>query len=245
MSNEIKVWPSEYELRQFIDMAIRWKIEVIYTSRTEDRPFSMFTHYVNNARYNYELFSSQLNDKLTQNENWRAVGIDLKSRFLIGIERYIKWYGENKSEFEKFQPYCPYTIMLSTIESTKDEILKYFPEFGETPPPVVEENTPNKPTAELLSDLITHESSVDISEKIKVKYKGIKGKRLKLLLMAFQDLGLIQKEQIGKRFHACCKKEFNWNIASYPAMNDYNYNKHTDSVEFDEMKDFIQALIKQ
>lgn len=107
----------------------------------------------------------------------------------------------------------------------------------ETPPPVVQE--------ERLIDLITHSKSVEIVAGIKTQYKNIRGKRLKLLLSTLQDLGLIPRERIAKKFHDCCKKEFDWDIAKYQAMNDYNYNEHTDSVEFDEMKGFIQALIKQ
>ena len=45
---EIEVWYSEYELGQFIDMALRWSIEGIYKDRTEVRPFSVFTNKVEN-----------------------------------------------------------------------------------------------------------------------------------------------------------------------------------------------------
>lgn len=140
-------------------------------------------------------------------------------------------------------------LIKSSITEAFEKALK---ENGLYEPPLVVEDEnktslvtdERKPAAELLSDLITHESSVHISEKIKVKYKGIRGKRLKLLLMAFQDLGLIQKEQIGQRFHTCCENEFNWNVASYNAMNGYNYNESTDSVELTKMTEFLTLIIK-
>lgn len=97
---------------------------------------------------------------------------------------------------------------------------------------------------ETLSDLITNENSVNIVKDITVKYKNIKGKRLKILLLAFQDLDLIPKERYNKKFHNCCKSEFNWNIASYNAMNDYEYNKEIDSELLDKMKEYIKPLIK-
>ena len=131
MEKEINVWYSEYEIRQFVDTATRSSIDVIYQNRTKQMPFGIFTNYVENARSNFELFSTELNEKLIKNENWKAIGIDLNSKFLIGINQYIKWHEENKSSLEKFNPYCPYTLMLNVIESTKAEILKYFPELDE------------------------------------------------------------------------------------------------------------------
>ena len=132
MEKEINAWYSEYEIRQFIDIATRSSIDVIYQNRTKQMPFGIFTNYVENARSNFELFSTELNEKLIKNENWKAIGIDLNSKFLIGINQYIKWHEINKSSLEKFKPYCPYTLMLNVIESTKAEILKYFPELDES-----------------------------------------------------------------------------------------------------------------
>ncbi|UJH91694.1 hypothetical protein LZ575_03125 [Antarcticibacterium sp. 1MA-6-2] len=103
----------------------------------------------------------------------------------------------------------------------------------------------NKPVqSEKLSDLITHKKSSEIVEKIKIQYRNIKGKRLKLLLRAFQYLELLPKERIAKRFHDCCKNEFDWKIASYNAMNGYNYNDITDKAEFDSMKVYLETLVK-
>jgi len=127
MKNEIEVWSSEYELRQFIDTARRWPIKGVYEDRTEKRPFSIFTEDLKNARENFELFSNQLNKKLTDNKNWKAIGIDLEHRFLQMLNQYINWYADNKKETEIFGSYNPYELMLSIIESTKKEILKYFP----------------------------------------------------------------------------------------------------------------------
>lgn len=95
---------------------------------------------------------------------------------------------------------------------------------------------------EVLSDLITHKNSVKIVECIKIQYKNIKGKQLKLLLLAFQGLGLLPKERIAKKFHDCCKDEFNWNIASYNAMNGYSFNNVTDNDVLTEMKQYIETI---
>jgi hypothetical protein len=95
---------------------------------------------------------------------------------------------------------------------------------------------------ETLSDLITIKNSIEISERIKVQYKNIKGKRLKLLLLAFQDLELIPKDRVAKTFHNCCKNDFEWDIASYNAMNGHTYNDKLDEDEFNSMKKFIESL---
>jgi hypothetical protein len=125
---DFEVWYSEYELRQFIDMAIRWGIDGVYESRTKDNPYSVFEFYVRNARNNFDLFCFQINDKLNKNQYWKAIEIDLKDRFFPMIICYKEWYNKNKVETEKFEPYNPYKYMLSFIESTQEEILKYFPE---------------------------------------------------------------------------------------------------------------------
>lgn len=97
-----------------------------------------------------------------------------------------------------------------------------------------------------LSDIITHPKSNEIVEGIKIQYKNIRGKRLKLLLLAFQELGMLPKERIAQRFYDCCKSEFNWDIASYQAMNDYKFNDskfNTDETELYEMKQYLENLI--
>jgi len=95
-----------------------------------------------------------------------------------------------------------------------------------------------------LKDLITHIESEKIVREIKIQYKNIKGKRLKLLLIALQQNNLLPKERIAQKFHDCCKKEFNWNIASYNAMNGHQYNKYSDNEELESMKEYIRSLIK-
>tara|TARA_R110002167_G_scaffold312948_4_gene518641 strand:- start:5652 stop:6944 length:1293 start_codon:yes stop_codon:yes gene_type:complete len=93
-----------------------------------------------------------------------------------------------------------------------------------------------------LSDLIAHKKSVHLVDNIKIKYKNIKGKRLKLLFIAFQNLELLPKERIASKFHRCCKSEFDWDIASYSAMNDYQYNAIVDKAEIDSMKEYLKTL---
>jgi len=97
---------------------------------------------------------------------------------------------------------------------------------------------------ETLSNLITHQNSVEIIKGIKIQYKNIKGKRLKLLLTALQELNLLPKERIAQKFYDCCKNEFDWNIASYNAMNGYEYNLSIDSSELTNMKQYIETLSK-
>lgn len=97
---------------------------------------------------------------------------------------------------------------------------------------------------EKLIDLITHKNSIEIVESMKTQYKNIKGKRLKLLLLALQELSLLPKERIAQKFYDCCKAEFDWYIASYPAMNDYKFNAVIDKNELEEMKKHIEPLLK-
>jgi hypothetical protein len=125
----LEYWYSEYELRQFIEMAIQYDIDSVYNNRRQDNPWSLFFKpYVVDARKNYDFFCSQLNKKLTETTNWKAIEVDLKDRFLPMIEQYQEWYNNNESQTKKFDPYNPYKNMLSIMKSTKHEILKYFPD---------------------------------------------------------------------------------------------------------------------
>jgi len=96
-----------------------------------------------------------------------------------------------------------------------------------------------------LKDLITHAESEKIANNLKIKFKNIKGKKLKLLLIALQDLELLPKERIAKKFHECCKNYFDWNIAEYQAMNDYKFNSQTDNNELIQIKSQIESIISQ
>lgn len=105
------------------------------------------------------------------------------------------------------------------------------------PQPIAKQN-------DKLSDLITHQKSIEIIDAIKIQYKNIKGKRLKLLLLALQELDLLPKERIAQKFYNCCKAEFGWDVASYSAMNDYQFNESTDLTELDRMKLYLETKIK-
>ncbi|MBE7689453.1 hypothetical protein [Tenacibaculum piscium] len=96
-----------------------------------------------------------------------------------------------------------------------------------------------------LNEILTCESveAEKIVNGIKTKYKNIKGKQLKLLFLALQNLDLIPKEQFAKKFYDCCTKEFNWNVASYNAMNGYKYNEETDKEELNAKIDYLKTFI--
>lgn len=194
----------------------------------------------------------------------------IKELFGVNVKIEYKQYDNINREFiKRISMEVPDINMIPAVEFQKGirnflheqfyhehkELISQKVQLEASPPPVAGENTldkpnnnlnkPNKPTTEQLSDLITHDKRVEIVARIETQYRTIQGKRLKLLLLALQDLKLIQRERIASKFHNCCKKEFDWDIASYNAMNGYNYNERTDSVELDEMKGFIQALTKQ
>lgn len=103
-----------------------------------------------------------------------------------------------------------------------------------------------------LCEIIDHSRSKEIVQGIKDKYKNIKGKQLKLLLLALQQLNLLSKDRMAKQFHECCKAEFDWDIASYNAMNGHKYNEEIDikqnegieTEEIEKKKKFINSLFK-
>lgn len=159
--------------------------------------------------------------------------IKIKSKFLKELRDF--------SLDERFDEKCQIEI------NSLRELAKIDSDFNKSKlpkQPQPEKEISPKNESETLSDLITHKNSVEIVEKIKIQYKNITGKYLKLLLMAFQDLDLLPKERIASKFHKACKNEFNWNIASYNAMNGYEFNPSIDKEELEQKKSYLESIIK-
>ncbi|MFD1144551.1 hypothetical protein ACFQ4C_25715 [Larkinella insperata] len=125
-SDKIQTW--ENRLRDFIYQATRYSIDSVYAEVRPGFKFSVyFQDHVTSARTLYEEFRFALKNELGKLANPNFYGIDLKDRFLPMINQYREWYGKNKAETERFGEYNPYASMLNVIESTENEILKYFP----------------------------------------------------------------------------------------------------------------------
>jgi len=149
------------------------------------------------------------------------------------VREALKLFQQDK--FHKFELQNNYLPPSTIQQQTNSEPL---------PPQSIVKQKPEQGQPETLSSIITHKEAETIVSGIKTQYKNIKGKHLKLLLMALQDLELLPNERIAKAFHGCCKREFDWDVASYPAMNDYQFNEYTDKIELDNMKKFLEKIIQ-
>lgn len=125
--------------------------------------------------------------------------------------------------------------LLSLIEY----VLQTFPRYY-TETEIELKYTKNKAEPQTLADLITHENSLQIVEEMKVRFKGIKGKRLKLLFIALQKLNLIPKTGAGSKFHECCKNEFYWNVNSLTAFNKDKCDTTHDKKQITDFVDIIE-----
>ena len=143
---------------------------------------------------------------------------------------------ENQFLVEEFGKYEP--VIIEVMEYWKSEIQKLH--SGNDKQKGKTKQQPKK----TLSGLITHQNSVEIVKGIKIQYKNIKGKRLKLLLLALQELNLLPNERTAQKFFDCCKAEFGWDVASYPAMNDYQFNERTDLTELNGMKQYLKTKLE-
>jgi hypothetical protein len=108
---------------------------------------------------------------------------------------------------------------------------------------VNENNLTIKKEDKSLASFITHSKGEEIVNLIKIKYKGIRGKQLKLLFKALQQTELIPNGRVGAEFHRLCKKEFCWDIASYNAMSDYKFNDQQDDKELEQMKNYLNNIL--
>ncbi len=153
---------------------------------------------------------------------------------------YIKQYKLNKFDKNLSSELLLFVKTIARYVYFKEYLEKKLIEINQQP-----ENKSHKEQKKL-SELITNINSIEIVEAIKVQYKNIKGKKLKIMLMALQNTTppLLPKERIAKKFHEACKIEFNWKISSYNAMNDYKYNERIDADEYNSMLTFLQHNIE-
>lgn len=240
-----------------------WDLKNAEIEQIEQHQFNLFNQCVRNVvKFKIERLN-QLDFKTKTDvikEHLRVIELFTNSTqpspFIIALLKPIIWI--------KDSDYLPTLINYQqNILRTYDEFKSDF-NFNNSPPfnaailfnykdalnKIIKENNPLQPKIKpeqknKLSDLITHINKVEIVENLKIHYWNIKGKRLKLLLMAFQHLDLLPKERIAQKFYNCCKNEFDWNIASYNAMNGYNYNEKTDKDELNSMKKYLETLTKQ
>ena len=128
--DKIETW--EYSLRQFIDIATRWSIHSIkLQTYPPNSPFSsVLWPFVKDATEHFDGFKSELRDQFKQAPYPTRLETDIKSRFMAGIDHYLGWYNDHKSEIEAegFGEYDPYRSMLNVIESTREQIFLWFPE---------------------------------------------------------------------------------------------------------------------
>ena len=122
----IQIW--EYELRQFINNAIRWDISIYMKNRSNQLNYGIDHNIIMNARKHFEDFSNQLQIECDKTENGKAFEIKIKDRFLKGINRYYDFYYKNKEEIISiYTNNNGYWIMYELMKSTEKEILMYYP----------------------------------------------------------------------------------------------------------------------
>lgn len=187
---------------------------------------------IENVALSVEKYKTEYS-KITSNAGKEVFLKEQIELYTYANNKYKRFGDYANQMFDKYQP-----VFIEALEHWIKELnnLKALP-----PQPIKTKQPTEKKT---LSDLITHQKSVEIVKGIKIQYKNIKGKRLKLLLEALQALKLLPNERIAKAFYDCCKREFGWDVASYPAMNDYQFNEYTDKIELDNMKKFLEKIIQ-
>jgi len=209
---------------------------------------------------------TEILNRLGGNKLTIADAENMKSDYLVDIDRYTEYSQKAMIQLIEEKGFPAYKVVDKIINMqinnikidisnplkkdlrdsnnfwlTKMEVQRDF--FNKIEKHEIEALSLKQKKVETLIDLIIDPKPAYIVENIKNKYRGIKGKRLKLLLITLQNLELLPLERIGKRFHSCCKLEFDWNIASYNAMNGYRYNKEVDNEELKNMMDLIKSLI--
>lgn len=194
---------------------------------------------MSNKIYNLsEMSEDQINDLL--NPQYKPLFQYIKDNYLnvhpnkLTVERLTQLY--KNLERWKIQLYeeknkLIYEVISDTLVSINRQI---------------ESKSNRKPNIkkEILADLITHDNSRSIVDELKVQYKNIKGKRLKLLFLTMQNLGLIPLDRTQAKFHSLSKIEFG-NVGTYEAFRKIEFNEWTDKDEVSQMKMFLEKLMRE
>jgi hypothetical protein len=185
-----------------------------------------------------EMSEDQINDLFTP--QYKPLFQYIKDNYLnvhpnkLTVERLEQLY--RNIEKWKIQLYeekntLIYEVISDTLVSINRQI-----EYKGAKKPIIKKET--------LSDLITHNNSLSIVDELKVQYKNIKGKRLKLLFLTMQELGLIPLDRTQAKFHSLSKIEFG-DIGSYEAFRKIKFNVWTDKDEVSQMKIFLVKIMKE
>ncbi|TND07943.1 MAG: hypothetical protein FD123_2751 [Bacteroidetes bacterium] len=114
---------------RFIDISTRCSFKYFKENISKTNPFSpLLAPFVNNARLYFEQFKRELVIQLSKAINPAPIGIDLRSRFYLMIDRYTNWYSKNIENINSLGRNNVFELMLNIIGDTKAEIEKYFPE---------------------------------------------------------------------------------------------------------------------
>jgi len=204
-----------------------------------------------NPTHNFELLKShrlkQYEDKLVASTDKRLLN-ELETTLFDISMLYSDWLNDELKIIEQWlsDKYPNGDKKKPLLSEEKIEIVKYKTFISNEIDSTISDEPKNKSKQDqpkTLSELITHEKSDEIVEAIKVQYKNIKGKRLKLLLIAFQNLELLPIDRIAQKFHTLCEIEFDWSIGHYSAMNDYDFNEKIDGKDLEKMKIFIKKIM--
>ncbi|GAB4038713.1 hypothetical protein [Spirosoma jeollabukense] len=143
-----------FSLRQKIHIATRW----VFQQTEEGKRDLRSTFYLDNVRDELGHFAVALKQQLTQSQNWKAIELDLKAEFIVGIYQYYNWYNENAAYRSFFGIDSPYDIIFNVAQSTEREIVKYFPELAFKP---------------LVSNISSTSALSTVDEQIKLSHSQI------------------------------------------------------------------------
>ena len=269
LPKEFKVWLTQDDLYEYYFKNPKQQ-QSIYEDYQREQVFKDLESWIEWMSKNPELakkyfpdFTAQLEERIRKLPPHQTANIiqKLPENFFIWKADIDKLFGKTKTKKIKEQIQLLEMVLnlefeteieQQAFESVRDELteqLKYWNDLLKASS-TVQDKKDESDKPECLSNIITHEKSSEIVEKIKVQYKNIKGKSLGILLKAMQEKELLPLKRIGAKFYRCCKREFDWDIAKYQAMNDFKFTKgyetlkgrYIESEDEKELKSKIQFL---
>ena len=183
----------------------------------------------------------------------KVEGIDQEHLFnLIQYLRFEKDFYQNTSiiddSYYPIEVYAEYVLLRQRLQKRLKELVFEELEGNSKEKRAIEERfhqseSERKRVSKSLAQIFPSEHSEIIIEAIKKKYKGIKGVQMKRLFEALKICEAIPGITKKLSFHNACKKEFNWDIASYNAMNDQKELNDIDKEEINEMVKYFNTII--
>ena len=105
------------EIRDLIDISIRYPIEAVHSTVSEKHPYSAIMYDVVNLEDYLSDFYNQLLERIGKSKSCKDVKIQIECSFFPAFDKYFEWYKVNKKKTKIFGSHNPYELIYNTCKT--------------------------------------------------------------------------------------------------------------------------------